>query len=69
MALTFETVCGAAPASGYARMPFASTTLGFEQLRLKHRSCSATAVDLADPIKDAVTADGATVASDRPSGA
>ena len=30
MALAFETVYGAAPATGYTRMPFASTTLGYE---------------------------------------
>jgi hypothetical protein len=28
MALAFETVYGTAPASGYTRVPFASTTLG-----------------------------------------
>ena len=31
MALAFETVYGTAPASGYTRVPFASTTLGSEQ--------------------------------------
>ena len=31
MALAFETVYGTAPASGYTRVPFASTTFGSEQ--------------------------------------
>ena len=31
MALAFETVYGTAPASGYTRVPFASTSLGSEQ--------------------------------------
>ena len=31
MALAFETVYGTAPASGYTRVPFASTSLGAEQ--------------------------------------
>jgi len=31
MALAFETTYGTPPASGYTRMPFASTTLGAEQ--------------------------------------
>ena len=31
MALAFETVYGTPPASGYTRMPFASTSLGSEQ--------------------------------------
>ena len=42
MALAFETVYGTAPASGYTRMPFASTSLGAQQPLLA-RSCSATA--------------------------
>ena len=39
MALAFETVM---PASGFTRMPFATTTLGAEQ-PLLNRSCWATA--------------------------
>jgi hypothetical protein len=31
MALAFETTYGTPPASGFTRMPFASTTLGAEQ--------------------------------------
>ena len=31
MALAFETVYGTAPAGGYTRVPFASTSLGSEQ--------------------------------------
>ena len=58
MALAFETVYGTPPASGYTRMPFASTSLGaaaaaarLGAARLRPRSRCA-------PVKDAVTADG-----------
>ena len=34
MALAFETTYGTPPASGFTRMPFASTSLGAEQLLL-----------------------------------
>ena len=42
MALAFETVYGTPPASGFTRMPFASTSLGSEQPLLTSE-CSATA--------------------------
>ena len=57
MALAFETVYGTAPAGGYTRVPFASTSLGVRAAadrlgapRLRPRPEA--------PIKDAVTADG-----------
>jgi len=34
MALAFETIYGTPPAGGFTKMPFASTTLGAEQLLL-----------------------------------
>ena len=57
MALAFETVYGTAPASGYTRVPFASTTLGSEQPLITSELLGYGRDPLA-PIKDAVTADG-----------
>jgi hypothetical protein len=57
MALAFETTYGTAPASGFTRMPFASTTLGSEQPLLNSELLGYGRDPLA-PIKDAVTADG-----------
>jgi len=55
MALAIETVYGTAPASGYTRVPFASTSLDSEQLLLTSKLlCYGR--DLTAPIKDAVTA-------------
>uniref|UniRef100_UPI001EE4C284 phage tail tube protein n=1 Tax=Alkalilacustris brevis TaxID=2026338 RepID=UPI001EE4C284 len=57
MALAFETSYGTPPASGYTRMPFASSTLGAEQPLLNSELLGYGRDPLA-PIKDAVTADG-----------
>jgi hypothetical protein len=57
MALAFETTYGTPPASGFTRMPFASTTLGAEQPLLTSELLGYGRDPLA-PIKDAVTADG-----------
>jgi hypothetical protein len=57
MALAFETVYGMPPASGFAKMPFASTTLGAEQPLLNSELLGYGRDPLA-PIRDAVTADG-----------
>ena len=57
MALAFETVYGTPPASGFTRMPFASTSLGAEQPLLNSELLGYGRDPLA-PIKDAVTADG-----------
>jgi hypothetical protein len=57
MALAFETTYGTPPASGFTRMPFASTTLGAEQPLLNSELLGYGRDPLA-PIKDAVTADG-----------
>ncbi len=57
MALAFETTYGTPPASGFTRMPFASTTLGAEQPLLSSELLGYGRDPLA-PIKDAVTADG-----------
>jgi hypothetical protein len=57
MALAFETTYGTPPASGYTRMPFASTTLGAEQPLLASELLGYGRDPLA-PIRDAVTADG-----------
>ena len=57
MALAFETVYGTPPASGFTRMPFASTSLGSEQPLLNSELLGYGRDPLA-PIKDAVTADG-----------
>ncbi|UXU75548.1 MULTISPECIES: phage tail tube protein [unclassified Paracoccus (in: a-proteobacteria)] len=57
MALAFETTYGTPPASGFIRMPFASTSLGAEQPLLNSELLGYGRDPLA-PIKDAVTADG-----------
>jgi len=57
MALAFETTYGTPPVGGYTRMPFASTSLGAEQLLLNSELLGYGRDPLA-PIKDAVTADG-----------
>ena len=57
MALAFETVYGTAPAGGYTRMPFASTSLGAQQPRLSSELLG-YGRDPSAPVKDAVTADG-----------
>ena len=57
MALAFETGYGTPPASGFTKMPFASTTLGSEQPLLNSELLGYGRDPLA-PIKDAVTADG-----------
>jgi hypothetical protein len=57
MALAFETSYGTPPASGFTRMPFASTTLGSEQ-PLLNSELLGYGRDPLPPIKDAVTADG-----------
>ncbi len=57
MALAFETLYGTPPASGFTRMPFASTTLGSEQPLLNSELLGYGRDPLA-PVKDAVTADG-----------
>ena len=57
MALAFETVYGTPPASGYTRVPFASTSLGSEQPLITSELLGYGRDPLA-PIKDAVTADG-----------
>ena len=57
MALAFETTYGTPPASGFVRMPFASTTLGAEQ-PLMNSELLGYGRDPLPPIKDAVTADG-----------
>ena len=57
MALAFETVYGTPPASGYTRMPFASTSLGSEQPLITSELLG-YGRDPSAPIKDAVTADG-----------
>ena len=57
MALAFETSYGTPPASGFIRMPFASTTLGAEQPQ-QSSELLGYGRDPQAPIKDAVTADG-----------
>jgi hypothetical protein len=57
MVLAFETTYGTPPASGFTRMPFASTTLGAEQPLLASELLGYGRDPLA-PIKDAVTSDG-----------
>ena len=57
MALAFETTYGTPPASGFSKMPFASTTLGAEQ-PLQTSELLGYGRDPQAPIKDAVTADG-----------
>ena len=56
MVLAFETTYGTPPASGFTRMPFASTTLGAEQPLLASELLGYGRDPLA-PIKDALTAD------------
>jgi hypothetical protein len=57
MALAFETTYGTPPASGFTRIPFASTSLGAEQPLLASELLGYGRDPLA-PTKDAVTADG-----------
>ena len=57
MAFAFETTYGTPPASGFTKMPFASTTLGAEQ-PLQTSELLGYGRDPQAPIKDAVTADG-----------
>ena len=57
MALAFESVYGTAPASGFHRMPFASTSLGAEQ-PLLNSELLGYGRDPLPPVKDAATADG-----------
>ena len=57
MALAFETTYGTPPASGFTRMPFASTSLGAEQ-PLFNSELLGYGRDPLAPIKDAVMADG-----------
>ncbi len=57
MALAFETTYGTPPASGYTKMPFASTTLGAEQ-PLQTSELLGYGRDPLDSILDAVPADG-----------
>lgn len=57
LALAFETVYGSSPASGYKRMPFASTTLGMEQPLLASELLG-YGRDPQAPIKDAISVDG-----------
>jgi hypothetical protein len=57
MALAFETTYGTSPASGYHKMPFASSTLGADQPLLDSELLGFGRDPLA-PIKDALTADG-----------
>lgn len=60
MALAFETTYGTPPASGYLRMPLASTTLGAQQELLASELLGYGRDPLA-PVLDAVTADGEVV--------
>ncbi|MFT3687784.1 phage tail tube protein [Paenirhodobacter sp.] len=62
MALAFETTYGTPPASGFARMPFASTSLGAEQ-PLMNSELLGYGRDPLAPVKDAVTVDGDVVVS------
>ena len=57
MALAFESVYGTAPASGFHRMPFASSTIGSQQ-PLLNSELLGYGRDPLPPVKDAVTADG-----------
>ena len=57
LAAVFETVYGTAPASGYTRLPFASSTLSAEQPLLSSELLGYGRDPLA-PVKDAITADG-----------
>ena len=57
MALGFETTYGTAPARGFTKMPFASTSLGAEQ-PLQTSELLGYGRDPLAPVKDAVTVDG-----------
>ncbi|KGJ21473.1 phage tail tube protein [Paracoccus sanguinis] len=57
LAAAFETVYGTAPASGYTRLPFVSSTLSAEQPLLSSELLGYGRDPLA-PVKDAITADG-----------
>lgn len=57
MALAFETVYGSPPASGYTRLPFATSTLSAEQPLLSSELLGYGRDPLA-PVKDTITADG-----------
>jgi hypothetical protein len=57
MALAFETTYGTPPTSGYARVPFASTSLGSEQPLITSELLG-YGRDPSAPIRDAVTVDG-----------
>ncbi|MGM0583817.1 MAG: phage tail tube protein [Pseudomonadota bacterium] len=57
MALAFESAYGTPPASGWFRMPFASSTLGAEQPLLSSELLG-YGRDPLPPVKDAVTSDG-----------
>ncbi len=57
MALAFETTYGTPPASGYTRMPFATSTLGGDQ-PLQNSELLGYGRDPLEPIKDALTVDG-----------
>lgn len=57
MALAFEATYGITPASGFRRMPFASTSLSAEQPLIDNELLGYGRDPLA-PIKDAITADG-----------
>jgi len=57
IAAAFESVYGTAPASGFSRMPFASTTLASAQPLLESELLGYGRDPLA-PVKDAVTVDG-----------
>ncbi len=57
MALAFESTYGTPPASGFTKMPFASTTLGAEQPLLNSELLGYGRDPLA-PVQDTVTADG-----------
>ena len=57
LAVAFETVYGTPPASGFTRLPFASSTLSAEQPLLGSELLGYGRDPLA-PIKDAITSDG-----------
>ncbi len=57
MLLAFESVYGTAPASGYTRIPFASTTLGEEQ-GLVDNELLGYGRDPLTPSRDVITVDG-----------
>lgn len=57
IALAFESTYGVAPASGYTKMPFASTSLGSDQPLIDNELLG-YGRDPLPPIKDAVTVDG-----------